>query len=122
MLKKFTYPVTSNNWKNIPTFSGRLATKDDVDKNVAMFCTVEAGEKLYEMDLPFCAIYTEKKTGERFSIIAVQAEAAHAEVVIGSVKISGETIVCLLSELEIVKNPDSAFFSITLRKPWWKLW
>ena len=122
MQKNFTYPITINTWKNMPVFSGRLATKDDVDKNRAMFCSIEAGGKLYEMDLPFCAIYTEKKTRQKISVIAVQAEALHNEVAIGAVGMSGKDLVCILSELEIVRDPDQAFFLFTQRKPWWKLW
>jgi hypothetical protein len=110
MLKTFTRPITLDNWKKLPVFAGRLATKQDVDAYNAMFCTIEAGGKLSEINLPFCAIYTEKQTGKRFSVVAVQAESAHGEVVIGAIKVAGETLVCTLSDLEIVGHPDEAFF------------
>lgn len=122
MQKSFTYPITLNNWKNVPVFSGQLATKDDVNSNKAMFCTMEAEGKLCEMDLPFCAIYTEKKSGKKLSVVGVQAEIAHQEVIISAIKIDGETIVCTLSELDIVNNPDITFFTTKDTKPWWKFW
>ena len=122
MQKLLTLPITFGNWKEIPVFSGQLATKDDVDNGKALFSTIEAEGELCEMDLPFCAFYTEKETRKKFSIVAFQAETAHKEVIIGATKIDGETVVCVLSELEIINDPDQEFFTSKTKKPWWKLW
>ncbi len=122
MKKSFEHPITLGNWKDIPIFAGRLATKNDVESGKALFCTIEANGKLCEMDLPFCAFYTEKKTGEKVPIIAFQAEIANNEVIIGATEVNGETIVCTLSDLEIVQEPDQMFFASKHSKPWWKFW
>ena len=118
MEKSIKRPISLENWKSIPTFRGRLANKDDVNSGRAMFCTIEAGGDYYEVDLPFCAIYTEEKTGKKYSVIAVQVEKANDEVIVGVIGVDGMTRICTLSELEVVNDPNEEFFRFR-KKPWW---
>ncbi len=122
MKNKLTSKMTLSNWKDVPIFNKRLATKDDVDNYEALFTMINTEGKLYQIDLPFCAKYTEEKTGKKTSVVAIQAEAVGNEIIIGVIQVNGETLVCTLSDLELIIDPDETFFKENQKNPWWKFW
>ncbi len=122
MKNKFTSKITFSNWKDVPIFNKRLASKEDVDNNLALFTTINSEGKPFEIVLPFCAYYFEEKTKRKISFIATQAEIANNEVIIGGIQIDGKTLVCTLPELEIIEDPDQSFFIFEPKTTWWKFW
>jgi len=115
-----TEPLTLENWKDIPVFTGRLATLNDLEEKKAIFCSIEAREKLCDLDLPFCAIFKGSRNMKKGPVVVVQAEFANNEVMIGAIRMNGKSLVCAFSELEIVNDPGIDFFSVPVKKTWWK--
>jgi hypothetical protein len=111
-------PVTFENWQDLPVFSGRLATKNDVHSRQAVFFTTpDSLRKIYNTKLPLFAICTDSGTGENFPVVVIQAEVFENDVLVGVVKLDGERLVCVLSELKIILNPDKSYFSVEKFKP-----
>src|SRR4051812_48830109 len=96
-------PLTYDNWRSLPVFSGRIATNDDVNSRKAVFSTSpDLHREIYNIELPFFAICTNSGNGEKIPIVAIQAELCQKAVLIGAVKLDGERYVCTLSELKII--------------------
>jgi hypothetical protein len=100
-------PIELTKWQELPCISGRPATEADIAEGRAVFA-VPTGSAASNIRLPFCA-YQKLETGERVLVIAIQAEEAKGQTVVGVRYLEGGNGVCTLSELELVESPGSDF-------------
>lgn len=66
--------INIHNWKNTPHVKGRLATKDDVEKNRAVYAS--NGTKEYEpihLEIPFIACIIDAQTERKDTVVVIQA-------------------------------------------------
>lgn len=104
-------PLDINQWKTVPSISGRLATEVDVKEGRAVFYldnAEEIGAEPMSMILPGCAILKTEK--EPVPVVVIQAEKVEAQKYIGYRDLFGGNGICTLDELELIDGPDERFF------------
>ena|ERR1700730_3893159 len=102
--------VELERWQNTPCLRGRVAHEQDVKDGRAVFClgnAEEIGAIHVDIGLPHCAIVS--ADGEKVPAIVIQSERADEKHYIGYRPISGGNGICVLSEVELLTEPDSRF-------------
>ena len=97
-------------WTELPHMSDSIAAEQDVKDGRAVFYTQlsESGQSAsskHEMDLPKCAIHHEEN-GQQVPIVIIQAEIVNENVTLGIRYPDGGNGVCLMSEVELLDEPD----------------
>lgn len=89
-------------WMNIPSISGRIAEKVDVEAGCAVFY-FENPEELrlgpYDLGLPHCGLLTDEETDETDLVVLIQAEQADDRIYVGYRLPNGGNGMCFLYEV-----------------------
>ncbi len=107
-------PIAMASWHATPCIRGRAATEVDVKNGRAVFyLDVSAGQKSRPSDfaLPCCAILHAES---EIPVIVIQIETSinnigEAKIFAGYRPLAGGNGICLLSELELLNEPDARF-------------
>ncbi len=99
---------TAQSWRTVQTFSGRVATAEDVERDAAVFAlgdTVDA--TVFEEPLPQPVIWNDEDADEVFAALIVQAESHHTKrgeelQVLGLLLPDGRTAVAFTEDVEEV--------------------
>jgi hypothetical protein len=100
----------ADDWSRLKTFTGQVATLDDVQARRAVFALADTTDpRVLDMDLPQPLIWWEED-GEQ-AAVAVQAEthtSADGEVmeVLGLILPDGDSAVALLDDVDLVDDTD----------------
>lgn len=113
---------TAQNWKSVPTFSGRIATQDDVNAGAAVFALGDTiSGKLVEGSLPQPALWyeddeeavDEAEAAEPRAVLIVQAETHETDSgvmeVLGLMLPDGATAVGFAEDVDVAE-PDDPFW------------
>ncbi len=105
------------NWRDTPCVRGRVATEDDANAGRAVFyLDLSDGQESHpvDLDLPRCAILHEE--GERdLPVIVIQAEEGNngtVQLIAGYRPLTGGGGICMLSQLELLPEPDHRFVEL----------
>ena len=101
-------------WRQTPCVRGRVAVEQDVKNGRAGFYLGNADDidaVHVDIDLPHCAIV--RADGASIPAIVIQSERADGKHYIGYRPISGGNGVCVLSEVELLSEPDARFHEQT---------
>jgi hypothetical protein len=102
-------PIDPTAWREVPFLSGRLATEQDVVEGRAVFYTSNGGT-VSDLEIPFCALMNSDR-GDAVPVIAIQAEQAGDQIIVGVRFIHGGNGICTLPELQILEEPNALFQS-----------
>ena len=103
-------PIDMKKWRETPCLIDRLATEADVKEGrAAFFVTGDPAMKPLAISLPACAIHHDTESKKATPVILIQAVQTTKITAVGYRLLSGGNGVCLLSELEILKEPDERF-------------
>ena len=103
---------TTETWRTVSTFSGRVATQADVQAGHAVFALGDTLNPLaFEEPLPQPAIWTDEETGEAFAALIVQAEQHDTEdgqqlQALGLLLACGRTVVAFTEDVQEVDAAD----------------
>jgi hypothetical protein len=100
--------LDAGNWRSTPAIEGRTATEADIRAGIAVF-HIPSGSTPHPIQLPICAIHHDAKTGEATPVVVIQAAAAAGKVLIGARPLEGGNMVGLLTEVDLVAEPDERF-------------
>ena len=106
--------VHVENWQQTPCLRGRVAVEQDVKDGRAVFYlgnADEIGAVHVDIGLPHCAIV--RSAGAEFSAVVIQSERADDKHYIGYRPISGGSGLCVISEVELLSEPDARFHQQT---------
>jgi len=101
-------------WQQTPCLRGRLGVEQDVKDGRAVFYLGNAGEigaVHVDIGLPHCAIVHVE--GKEVPAVVIQSERADHKHYIGYRPISGGNGLCILSEVELLSEPDARFHQQT---------
>ncbi len=102
---------TAATWNQLPTFTGRVATPEDVDAGKAVFALGDTfNGRPIEGEWPQCGIWFDDDD-EEFAVVIVQAESHDTEEgetmeVLGLVLPDGRTAIALADDVDEVANTD----------------
>jgi hypothetical protein len=103
-------PIDMGMWKNTPCIEGRVATKEDVKKGLAVFYIENSDDiKPINIHLPACAIHIDQETKKETPVILIQAEKSQGQELIGYRFLNGGNGIALLFELKLIDKPDERF-------------
>ena len=103
-------PIDIREWRRTPAVSGRLATEEDVSLGRAAFHLGGESARPYDLDLPAPAIVREEGVGEPTPVILIQAEELDDDTIaVGYRLLDGGNGVCMLSDCEVLAEPDERF-------------
>lgn len=103
-------PLIVAEWRSTPAIRGRSATEADIEAGVAVFC-IPSGSKPHAVSLPVCAMDRDAESGSATPVVVIQAEQGDdGDVFLGARPLVGGNMVCTLSEVEFVEEPDERFF------------
>ncbi|HVY86314.1 MAG TPA: hypothetical protein VG943_14365 [Caulobacterales bacterium] len=102
-------PLTKADWRSVRVTSARAANEMDVKLGRAVFY-VPSGSRPHQIALPICAIHHDEETHKRTSIVVIQAEEAGDQTILGARPVAGGNMVCTMTEVEFVVEPDELFF------------
>jgi hypothetical protein len=107
--------VSLDSWRTIPVTRDRVATESDAKAGSATFYlnASEIGACPYPISLPHPAIHIDEETGIRTPIFIIQAEQADEKVYLGYRFLQPGNGLCLLSEVELLDEPNSEFIQNT---------
>ena len=104
-------PIDVASWRNLPACTAKLATEEDVENGRAVFFVPVGTEyepsSVYPIELPFPAILIESNK----PVIAIQCEEVNGKVAVGFRYVAGGNGLCLLDELEVLRDVDARFGS-----------
>ena len=95
-------------WKNIPAFSGKIATEEEAKSGIAIFClnNTDSDHKAYEIDLPKLAYLVDAENNTQELIVAIQAESTKQGIVVGYRNPNGGNGACFLYELIFLTDKE----------------
>jgi len=100
--------IEMSQWQQTPHLSGRVAVEQDVKDGRAVFYLKDAqeiGAAYADIGLPRCGILL----GTGTPIIIIQSERLDEKHRIGYRPLSGGNGICLISEVQLLKEPDERF-------------
>ena len=103
--------IDIEDWQKTPCLRGRTAVEQDVKDGRAVFYLENAGEigAVYvDIDLPHCAVIHADQ--RHIPAVVIQSERADSKHYIGYRPMTGGNGLCLLSEVELVPQPDARFY------------
>jgi hypothetical protein len=106
--------IAVENWRQTPCLRSRVAVEQDVKDGRAVFYQENADDidaVHVDIDLPHCAIV--RADGANIPAIVIPSERADDKHYIGYRPISGGNGVCVLSEVELLSEPDARFHGQT---------
>lgn len=107
-----TQGFTTETWRTVMTFGGRIATEADVQAGRAVFALGDTLNPLaFEEPLPQPVVWTDEETGEDFAALIVQAEQHEADggqqlQVLGLLLARGRTVVAFTEDVQEVDADD----------------
>jgi hypothetical protein len=111
-------PIAVASWQATPCIRGRVATEADVKGGTAVFyldLTEGQDSRPFDLALPRCAILTGGNDHEHgVPVILIQVETSinnenQVKNFAGYRPLAGGNGICLLHELELLKEPDARF-------------
>ena len=102
--------IAVERWQHTPCLCGRIAVEQDVKDGRAVFYlgnAEEIGAVHVDIGLPHCAVI--HADGQHIPAIVIQSERAESKHYIGYRPISGGNGLCMLSEVELLPEPDARF-------------
>ena len=102
--------IDVDRWQATPCLRGRIAVPEDVKDGRAVFYLGNAGDigaVHVDIGLPHCGVI--HADGAHVPAIVIQSEYAEPKHYIGYRPISGGNGMCLLSEVELLDEPDERF-------------
>jgi len=95
-------------WKNIPSFSGKIANESDAKNGIAVFCIkdVDFEHTPFEIGLPRLAYLIDSENGDKELIVLIQAESTSRGIVIGYRSPQGGNGACFFYELELLDEKE----------------
>lgn len=100
--------INLDNWEDVPSISGRVATEEDIANGIAVFA-IPSGSQAYNVKLPLCAVQIDSETNERVPCIAIQIEEADNGIFIGVRYLNGGNGVVTSEEIELYEQPNEDF-------------
>ena len=97
-------------WQRTPCVRGHIAAEQDVKDGRAVFYlgnAAEIGAVHVDIGLPHCAVV--HTDGRHTPAIVIQSERADGKHYIGYRPITGGNGLCVLSEVELLRQPDARF-------------
>jgi hypothetical protein len=108
-------PIAMASWHATPCIRGRVATEVDVKNGKAVFyLDLSTGQNSWPSDcaLPCCAILHAENGDVPVIVIQIQTSinnVSEAKIFAGYRLLAGGNGICLLSELELLNEPDARF-------------
>jgi len=104
-------PVNPAAWKSVPCVTARPATEQDVKDGRAAFYLSgpPGGVRAIMISLPHCAIWHDKEHHRDVPVVCIQAEDYGKAKAVGFRFLTGGNGVCLLSELDLLDEPNEMF-------------
>jgi len=102
--------IDVENWQQTPCLRGRVAAEQDVKDGRAVFYlgnADEIGAVHVDIGLPHCAIIHAR--GADVPAVVIQSERAQNKHYVGYRPLSGGNGLCVLSEIELLAEPDADF-------------
>jgi hypothetical protein len=106
--------IDVEHWQETPCLRDRIAVEQDVKDGHAVFYlgnAEEIGARYVDIGLPHCAIV--HADGAEIPAVVIQSERAEDKHYIGYRPITGGNGLCVLSEVELVSEPDARFHQQT---------
>ena len=109
---------TAETWRRVATFSGRVATQADVEREAAVFALADTFDATaFEEPLPQPAIWYDEAADEEFAVLIVQAESHHTEdgeelQVLGLLLADGRTAVGFTEDVQEVSDDDAGWLDL----------
>ena len=76
--------ININNWKKTPHVKGRLATKDDVEKNRAIYASNGTRKNTsVNLEIPFLACIIDARTERKDTVVVIQADKVNGKIFTG---------------------------------------
>ena len=103
-------PINLKNWKATPCINGRVATRNDVQKGIAVFYLENSNDvKPIQINLPSCALHIDQETKKETPVILIQAEKSKGQELIGYRFLNGGNGIALLIEFKLLDKPNEKF-------------
>ena len=106
--------IDVDHWQQTPCLRGRVAVEQDVKDGRAVFylgTADENGAVHVDIGLPHCAIVHADRA--EIPAVVIQSERADDKHYIGYRPIAGGNGLCVLSEVELLSEPDARFHQQT---------
>ena len=107
-------PIDVKAWRTVPCLTGRVATELDVKAGCAVFYAPSGPQYIpntpHPMSLPVAAILKpDAHEPQPLPVIVIQAEVGPNSILIGYRPIRGGNGICILSDLQLLEEPDDRF-------------
>jgi hypothetical protein len=101
-MTKLWGPISTSEWRDTPSISGRVALEVDVDEGRAVYFINGHSEPAL-LRLPFCALHSQED-GTTKPVVVIQAEHVKDQIILGIRPLKGGNGICLLTEVQILES------------------